>query len=177
MLTPHAGTAAVRGTALSFGGPRLDPSSPVDRELVLANARLLRHALDPLQRQALLRGKNLALMCESAEAPDAVRFREAAIDLGAHVAVLRTGIAEMPLPDVRRHTARLLGRLYQGIECQGLPADVVAELRNEAGIPVYDGVASATHPFARLAELLDEHEPGENERRLVVQAVLVSTVG
>ena len=156
---------------------RLDPSSSSDRDLVLANARRLRHAVDPRQRQALLRGKNLALMCESPEGADATRFREAALDLGAHVAFLRTGLAELTLGDVRQHTAQLLGRLYQGIECQGMPADLVAELGREAGIPVYDGVATAAHPFAGLASLLDDDDAVEDRLRLVVQAVLVSSLG
>jgi ornithine carbamoyltransferase len=177
VLKPPVAPASLSGTPLSFGGIRLDPSSSADRELVLANARLLRHAVDPLQRQALLRGKNLALMCESPDSADATRFREAALDLGAHVAFLRSGLAELKLPAVRQHTARLLGRLYQGIECQGLSADLVAELGREAGIPVYDGVATATHPFAALAGSLDEQDQVEKNRRLVVQAVLVSTVG
>ena len=176
MPTPHLPAAPSGGTPSSLPGPRLDPSSAPDLELVLANARRLQGVVDPLQRRALLRGKNLALMCESADAADATRFREAAVELGAHVAHLRTGLSDLRLPDVRRHTARMLGRLYQGIECQGLPADLVAELGRDAGIPVYDGVATATHPFARLAELLDAGSP-ERSRQLVVQAVLVSSIG
>jgi len=155
---------------------RLDPSSAVDLELVLANARRLQQALDPRQRQALLRGKNLALMCESAASADAIRFSEAAGQLGAQVAYLRAGLADLRLDDMRRHTARMLGRLYQGIECQGLPADIVAELGREAGIPVYDGVATAAHPFAHLAQRLDDRCSLEENRQLVVQAVLVSSL-
>ena len=115
-------------------------------------------------------------MCESADSADATRFRDAAADLGAHVAYLRTGLEEVRRPDERRHTARMLGRLYQGIECQGLPPAFVAELGREAGIPVYDGVATAAHPFARLAELLDDRGSPESCRQLVIQAVLVSTI-
>jgi len=174
--TSHSLAASPGGSPLSFGGMRLDPSSAIDLELVLANARRLQHAIDPLQRQALLRGKNLALMCEASESADATRFSEAALRLGAHVAYLRTGFADLRIDDVRRHTARMLGRLYQGIECQGLPADLVAELAREAGIPVYDGVATATHPFARLAQSLDDRCSLEENRQLVVQAVLVSSI-
>ena len=115
-------------------------------------------------------------MCESADSADATRFRDAAAELGAHVAYLRTGLAELRLPDERRHTARMLGRLYQAIECQGLPADFVDELGREAGIPVYDGVATAKHPFARLTQLLDDRGSPERCRQLVIQAVLVSTI-
>jgi ornithine carbamoyltransferase len=174
--TPHHPAAPLGGSPLSLGGTRLDPTSAPDLELVLANARRLQQAEDPQQRRALLRGKNVALMCESADSADATRFRDAAAELGAHVAYLRTGLAELQLPDERRHTARMLGRLYQAIECQGLPADFVDELGREAGIPVYDGVATAKHPFARLAQLLGDRGSPESCQQLVIQAVLVSTI-
>lgn len=164
-------------SSLLPSGTRLDHLSPGDLELVLANARLLQRAADPLQRQGLLRGKNLALMCESADGADATLFRRAAVELGAHVSHIRPSLSELSIPEIRRHTARMLGRLYQGIECQGLPSDLVSEVCREAGIPVYDGVASQTHPFARLASLLDGGESQENNRQLILQAVLVSTIG
>ena len=176
MLTPRAPAVSISRSALAFERAPLDPSSPLDIERVLANARLLQHAVDPLQRLALLRGKNLALLCESAETADAARFRAAATDLGALVSHVRPSLSDLNEPEVRRHTARLLGRLYQGIECQGLPADLVGEVGRESGIPVYDGVATAAHPFARLASLLDDRGPPERTRQLILQAVLVSTI-
>ncbi len=166
----------MRSSLLSFGA-RLDHPSAGDLEVVLGNARLLQRAADPLQRQGLLRGKNLALLCESADGADATLFRRAASELGAHVSHIRPSLSDLSVLDVRRHTARMLGRLYQGIECQGLPADLVSEVGREAGIPVYDGVASETHPFACLASLLDGGESVENNRRLILQAVLMSTIG
>ena len=71
----------------------------------------------------------------------------------------------------------MLGRLYQGIECQGMPADLVHELGREAGIPVYDAVSRPEHPVARLAELLPRGKSVEKDRQLIVQAVLMSTIG
>jgi ornithine carbamoyltransferase len=53
---------------------------------------------------------------------------------------------------------------------------VVAEVGREAGIPVYDALAGRDHPLAHLARFLDGGEEDERNRRLVVQAVLVSTV-
>ena len=125
----------------------------------------------------MLRGKNLALMCESADSADAARFRQAASDLGAHVSHIRPSLSDLSSPDVRRHTARMLGRLYVGVECQGLPADIVSEMGREAGIPVYDGVSRQEHPVAGLAKLLPGGESVEKGRQLIVQAVLMSTVG
>ena len=176
MLTPRAPTASIANVPPAFERSRLDPVGAIDLELVLANARLLQQTIDPLHRQTLLRGRNLALMCETADSVEATRFRDAATDLGALVSHLRPGLADLSAPDVRRHTARMLGRLYQGIECQGLPPAVVGEIAREAGIPVYDGVATPTHPLAGLASLLDDHVSPERNRQLIVQAVLVSTI-
>jgi ornithine carbamoyltransferase len=158
-------------------GAALDHLLPEQAELVLANARLLQRAMRPFQRQGLLRGRNLALICESAEDADALVFLEAASDLGAHVSHIRPSLSDLQAPAVLQHTARVLGRLYEGIECQGLPADLVGRLRREAGIPVYDGVSRPEHPVARLAKLLPGGESFEKGPRLIVQAVLMSTVG
>ena len=166
---------SVRGHPLP-AGTSLDRLPPEQVELVLAHARLLQAAAHPEQRQRLLRGRNLALICESASDPDAVAFREAAMDLGAHVSHLRPALADLRTPSLRQHTARMLARLYQGIECQGVPHDLVDELGRDAGIPVYDGIASPEHPVARLATLLDGAEPIEQRRRLILQAVLMSTL-
>jgi len=158
-------------------GASLGRLSPGDLALVLANARLLERSTSPLERQSLLRGKNLALICASANDAEAQLFQHAALDLGAHVAHIRPDLSEPSTSAVFKHTARMLGRLYQAVECQGLQPAVVAEVGREAGIPVYDALASRGHPLAHLARFLDGGEEDERNRRLVVQAVLVSTVG
>jgi len=158
-------------------GASLGRLSPGDLELVLGNARLLEGRTSPLERQSLLRGKNLALICAAANDADALLFQRAALDLGAHVAHIRPDLSEPSTSAVFKHTARMLGRLYQAVECQGLPPAVVAEVGREAGIPVYDGLAGRDHPLAHLARFLDGDGEEERNRRLIVQAVLVSTVG
>ena len=164
-------------SSLLRAGASLDRLSPGDLALVLANARLLEGSTSPLERQSLLRGKNLALICASADDADALLFQRAALDLGAHLAHIRPDLSEPSTSAVFKHTARMLGRLYQAVECQGLPPAVVAEVGREAGIPVYDALASRDHPLAHLARFLDGGEEDERNRRLVVQAVLVSTIG
>ena len=158
-------------------GASLARLSPGDLALVLANARLLEGRTSPLERQSLLRGKNLALICAAANDADALLFQRAALDLGAHVAHIRPDLSEPSTSAVFKHTARMLGRLYQAVECQGLPPAVVAEVGREAGIPVYDALASRDHPLSHLARFLDGDGEEERNRRLIVQAVLVSTVG
>ena len=152
----------------------LERLSAIDSDVLLGNARLLQRAPEP--RQTLLRGKKLALLCESEEDPDAVLFREAAAGLGAHVSHIRPRLSDLRQPDDLQHTARMLGRLYDGIECQGLAHDLVELVGREAGVPVYDGLASERHPTARLAAMLGVAEPPARLRELVLQTVLLSTL-
>ncbi len=157
-------------------GATLGSLSAAEQALVLANARLLEGTTGRRERQGLLRGKNLALICTAAPDADSLLFQRAAVDLGAHVAHIRPDLSEPSTSAVFKHTARMLGRLYQAVECQGLPPAVVAEVGREAGIPVYDGLASRVHPLAALARCLDGDAEDERNRRLIVQAVLVSTI-
>jgi len=152
----------------------LERLSAGESNILLGNARLLQKAAEP--RQTLLRGRKLALLCESEEGAEAVLFREAAAGLGAHVSHVRPRLADLSQPNDLQHTARMLGRLYDGIECQGLAHDLVELVGREAGVPVYDGLASDRHPTARLAALLEVPEPPGKARELVLQTVLLSTL-
>lgn len=67
----------------------LENLSPVDSAILLGNARLLLSAAEARQTKTMLRGKKLALSCESEEGADAVLFRSAASDLGAHFSHVR----------------------------------------------------------------------------------------
>lgn len=148
-----------------------------DVRTVLANA----HALQRASRagaatQPLLRGKNFGLWCESVDNADAALFRSAATELGAHVADVRPSLTATSTPLEVQHTARMLGRLYDAVECQGMPPALVAQVGRWAGVPVFDGLACAGHPSAALADALDQRDiPAEN-RRTVLQAVLLSSV-
>jgi len=152
----------------------LEHLSATDSDVLLGNARLLQRAAE--SRQTLLRGKKLALLCEAEEGTDAVLFRQAAAELGAHVSRVRPHLADLGQPNELQHTARLLGRLYDGIECQGLSHALVELVERESGVPVYDGLASERHPTARLAALLDDGAPAGQARQLVLQSVLLSTL-
>ena len=151
--------------------------TPIDVTALLANARSLRRAAQAGTTQPLLRGKNLGLLCEADKDADAALFRRAAVELGAHVAHIRPSLSERSSMQEVEHTARLLGRLYDALECQGMPAGLVAQVGNRAGVPVYDGVASPRHPTACLAEQLGGDSPPEENRRFVLQSVLLSTLG
>ena len=103
-------------------------------------------------------------------------FRRAALELGAHVAHIRPSLNGLSTPHEVQHTASMLGRLYDAVECQGMAADLVHQMGVDAGVPVYDGVASKRHPTARLVDLLDGDASARDKRRFVLQAVLLSTI-
>ena len=151
-----------------------DALSPGEMDFVLANARMLRHASGDHGR--LLRGKNLGLLCQSAESADGIRFRQAAAALGARVTHIRPDFSEASSPHLLCQTARMLGRLYDAIECQGLPPALVHQIKREAGIPVFDGVACEEHVTAGLAALLGNDGSFDDRRNAVLQAVLVGSL-
>ncbi len=154
-----------------------DRLSSLDAGALMANARALQLAAAAGQVQVSLRGKKLGLLCEVDTADAAMLFRGAAEALGAHVAHIRPSLSGLSTPQEVRHTARMLGRLYDAVECQDMAADLVQLVGADAGVPVYDGAASPTHPTARLAELLDgENTSSNDKRRFVLQAVLLNSI-
>lgn len=151
------------------------PLDAATAHALLSAARSLQQAAD---RDAPLRGKNIALMCSS-DSGDAQLFAEAAARLGARVARIE------PAPDWLRgesqpgaETARLLEHLYDAVDCEALPPGFAKRLQAQMGVPVYDGLARADHPiFGLLGELAAPgHEAGTADRRLLLQAALVSTL-
>ena len=73
------------------------------------------------------------------------------------------------------HTARLLGRLYDAVECQGLPHALVRQMADAAGITIYDALATSEPLLSRLAAQLGDADAGQNRRR-ALQALLLHTV-
>ena len=150
--------------------------SPHEVTALLANARSLQRAAKAGETQPVLRGKNLGLLCEADNDGGAALFRRAAVELGAHVAHIRPSLSELSTPLEVQHTARMLGRLYDAVECQGMAPALVQQVGNDAGVPVYDGIASRGHPTANLADLLGGDTSPADNRRFVLQAVLLSTI-
>jgi ornithine carbamoyltransferase len=101
-----------------------------------------------------LRGKNLALLSDDHASAEATAFLRAATELGAQVARVRAtepGDAGRRDP---RDMAGLLGQLYDAIECQGLGEGELRELERDAGVPVFNGMASPSHPLHAIATLM-----------------------
>ena len=159
-----------------FGDP--DRMSAEDERAVVTQALALQRAARVGPPQAWLRGKNFGLLCESEAATgEAAMFRRAAMELGAHVAHIRASLSEFSTPQEVEYTARLLGRLYDAVECQGMPSALVQQVGQAVDMPVYDAVASQRHPTARLADQLGSESPAKDRRRFVLQAVLIGSLG
>jgi ornithine carbamoyltransferase len=139
---------------------------------VLEHARVLR--LKGGHAEALLRGKNLGLMCADENSIEACLFRRAASGLGARVSHIRP-LAPEGDPGLVRDTSRMLGRLYDAVECQGLPVLLVQAIRADAGVPVYDDFSSLREPAADLVRELLLDVDGDLPS-LTLQALLLSTI-
>lgn len=163
-------------TPLSKAPPGDDPDALAH---TLQRARALLDAAASGALGADLRGKKLALWCADPaanDAPDAQLFRRAATALGAHVAFVQPGLTDRSTPEQIRVTAQLLGRLYDAVECQGLSTTLVQRFREIAGVPVYDGAATAGHATAALVDRLDGSDSRADKRRALLQALLVRSI-
>jgi ornithine carbamoyltransferase len=177
LMHPHTHTRLPMGsTRTPQPAPAPAPLSPGDEKALLDQARSLQRAAAAGRVQPLLRGKNLGLLCADDTQPQALLFRQAASELGAHVAHIGMSLSERSATQEVTHTARMLGRLYDAVECQGLSSPLVQQMADVAGIAVYDGLACHETLIARLAaQLGHEAAVGEN-RRFVLQALLLHTI-
>ncbi len=102
----------------------------------------------------LLRGKNIALIFEKASTRTRCAFEVAAHDQGAHVTYLGPTGSHIGKKETMKDTARVLGRMYNGIEYRGFGQEVVEELAKYAGVPVWNGLTDEFHPTQILADFL-----------------------
>lgn len=104
--------------------------------------------------QQRLRGKNIALIFEKASTRTRCAFQTASYDQGAHVTYLGPSGSQMGTKESMKDTARVLGRMYDGIEYRGYGQDIVEELAQYAGVPVWNGLTTEYHPTQVLADFL-----------------------
>ncbi len=130
----------------------LDALSFTDVMALLDMAHALKRANAAGSTQQPLRGKNLALLSDKTTDGKPSDFQRAATELGAQVAHVRPGESRI---EGASHVARLLGRLYDAIDCEGLDAATLQQIDREAGVPVFNGLADDAHPTRVLATLLD----------------------
>jgi ornithine carbamoyltransferase len=104
--------------------------------------------------QPRLTGKNIALIFEKASTRTRCAFEVAAYDQGAHVTYLGPSGSQIGKKESMADTARVLGRMYDGIEYRGFGQDIVEELGKYAGVPVWNGLTNEFHPTQILADFL-----------------------
>ena len=104
--------------------------------------------------QPKLTGKNIALIFEKTSTRTRCAFEVAAKDQGAHVTYLGPTGSQIGVKESMKDTARVLGRMYDGIEYRGFAQDIVEELGQYAGVPVWNGLTNEFHPTQILADFL-----------------------
>jgi ornithine carbamoyltransferase len=105
-----------------------------------------------------LKGKEICLIFEKTSTRTRCSFEVAAYDQGAHVTYLDPGSSQMGHKESVKDTARVLGRLYDGIEYRGFDQAIVETLARYAGVPVWNGLTDEFHPTQILADMLTMRE-------------------
>ena len=105
-----------------------------------------------------LEGKNVAILFEKDSTRTRCAFEVGAMDLGMGVTYLGPTGSQMGKKESIADTARVLGRMYDGIEYRGFSQEIVEELAKYAGVPVWNGLTDEFHPTQMIADLLTIEE-------------------
>ena len=132
--------------------------TPTEIRYLLDLARDLKAAKKAGQEEQHLKGKDIALIFEKTSTRTRCAFEVAAHDQGAHVTYLGPTGSQIGIKETMKDTARVLGRMYDGIEYRGFGQAIVEELAKYAGVPVWNGLTNEFHPTQILADLLTMEE-------------------
>ena len=105
-----------------------------------------------------LKGKNIVLLFEKTSTRTRCSFEVAAMDLGMGSTFLDPASSQMGHKESIEDTARVLGRMYDGIEYRGFSQEIVEKLAKYAGVPVWNGLTNEFHPTQMLADVLTVEE-------------------
>ncbi|MCR4797226.1 MAG: ornithine carbamoyltransferase [Lachnospiraceae bacterium] len=105
-----------------------------------------------------LRGKNIALIFEKTSTRTRCSFEVAAHDLGMQVTYLDPSASQIGKKESIKDTARVLGRMYDGIEYRGYGQEIVEQLAEYSGVPVWNGLTNEFHPTQMIADMLTIRE-------------------
>jgi ornithine carbamoyltransferase len=122
--------------------------------------------------QQRLKGKNIALIFEKTSTRTRCAFEVAAHDQGAHVTYLEPSGSQLGHKETVKDTARVLGRMYDGIEYRGFGQEIVEELAKYAGVPVWNGLTNEWHPTQMLADVLTMTEHSDSPLEQISYAYL-----
>ena len=132
--------------------------SPKELNYLLDLARDLKRAKYTGTEQPTLKGKNIALIFEKTSTRTRCAFEVGAHDQGAHVTYLGPTGSQIGIKESMKDTARVLGRMFDGIEYRGFKQETVEELAKYAGVPVWNGLTNESHPTQILADFLTMQE-------------------
>lgn len=132
--------------------------TPAEIEYLLELAAELKWAKNSGTEEPRLKGKNIALIFEKTSTRTRCAFEVAAFDQGAHVTYLGPSGSQIGAKESMKDTARVLGRMYDGIQYRGYGQVIVEELAKYAGVPVWNGLTDEFHPTQILADLLTMRE-------------------
>lgn len=132
--------------------------TPDEWRFLLDLAAELKHAKYAGIERPMLAGKNLALIFEKTSTRTRCAFEVAAFDQGARVTFLDPASSQMGHKESIEDTARVLGRMYDGIEYRGSSHDRVETLADYAGVPVWNGLTDDWHPTQTLCDLMTMRE-------------------
>ena len=143
--------------------------TPADIEYLLDLAAELKDKKKKGIPHKLCQGKNIALIFEKTSTRTRCAFEVAGYDLGMNCTFLDPSASQMGKKESIADTARVLGRMYDGIEYRGYGQDIVESLAKFSGIPVWNGLTNEFHPTQILADFLTirEHFGSLKGRKLV----------
>ena len=137
---------------------KLDNFTPQEIGFLLHLSAELKAAKYAGTEKQRLRSKNIALIFEKDSTRTRCAFEVAAFDQGARVTYLGASGSHIGYKETIKDTARVLGRMYHGIEYRGSQQAKVEELARYAGVPVWNGLTDEAHPTQALADLLTMQE-------------------
>lgn len=145
-----------------------------EREInyLLDLSRDLKRAKYAGAEQQRLKGKNIALIFEKTSTRTRCAFEVAAYDQGANVTYIDPTSSQIGHKESMKDTARVLGRMYDGIEYRGFKQTVVKELADYAGVPVFNGLTDEFHPTQMLADVLTMQEYSDQPLHKIKYAYL-----
>ncbi len=128
--------------------------TPGEIKYLLDLSSELKKAKQSSTEKQKLKGKNIALIFEKSSTRTRCAFEVAALDQGAHVTYLGPSGSQIGQKESMKDTARVLGRMYDGIEYRGYGQEIVEELGKYAGVPVWNGLTNEFHPTQILADFM-----------------------
>lgn len=143
---------------------RLMDFTPREVQFLLDLAADLKRAKYSGTEQPKMKGKNIALIFEKTSTRTRCAFEVACFDQGANVSYIGPSGSQIGHKESMKDTARVLGRMYDGIQYRGYGQELVEILANNAGVPVWNGLTDEFHPTQILADFLTMLEHGEGKR-------------